>query len=101
MIDELKKVLLAGLGSAAYTYEKGSKLIDEMVKKGKLTLEEGKELSQELKKSIKEKSELVGEKVKPVSKQDISDVLDKYTAVLNAEITELKERVSKLEDKIQ
>lgn len=48
-----------------------------MVKKGKLTLEEGKELSQELKKSIKEKSELVGEKVKPVSKQDISDVLDK------------------------
>lgn len=72
-----------------------------MVKKGKLTLEEGKELSQELKKSIKEKSELVGEKVKPVSKQDISDVLDKYTAVLNAEITELKERVSKLEDKIQ
>ncbi|MCR3758877.1 phasin family protein [Clostridium felsineum] len=101
MIDELKKVLLAGLGSAAYTYEKGSKLIDEMVKKGKLTLDEGKELSQELKRNIKEKGELVTDKVKPVSKQDISELLEKYTSDLKAEIIELKDRVSKLEDKTQ
>lgn len=56
MLEELKNVLLAGLGSAAYTYEKATKSIDEMVKKGKLTIDEGRELAEELKNKYKEKA---------------------------------------------
>ena len=47
MNDQLKKIFLAGIGSVAFTYEKASKLVDEMVEKGKLTVDEGKELSED------------------------------------------------------
>ncbi len=52
MINEFKNILLAGIGSAAYTYEKASNLVDELVKKGRITVNEGKELSEELKRNI-------------------------------------------------
>lgn len=51
--DNLKKVLLAGIGVAATTAEKSKDLLDEMVKKGELTVEQGKVLNEELKHSIK------------------------------------------------
>ena len=96
MVNQLKNALLAGLGSAAYTYEKASKVIDEMVVKGKLTLEEGKELSQELKKNITEK----GEKIRPVTKDDIADILKSTNFATKDEITDIKSRLAKLEEKL-
>ena len=44
----LKKVLLAGIGAVAVTGEKSKELLDEMVKKGELTVEQGKALNEEL-----------------------------------------------------
>ena len=41
----LKKVLLAGIGAVAVTGEKSKELLDEMVKKGELTVEQGKALN--------------------------------------------------------
>ena len=49
----LKKVLLAGIGAVAVTGEKSKELLDEMVKKGELTVEQGKALNEELKHNIK------------------------------------------------
>lgn len=42
--DGVKKVLLAGIGAVAVTAEKSRELLDEMVKKGELTVEQGKVL---------------------------------------------------------
>ncbi len=53
--DSLKNVLLAGVGAAAVTVEKGREIIDELVKKGELTVEQGKVLNEELKRQVKEK----------------------------------------------
>ncbi|WP_041710675.1 phasin family protein [Clostridium pasteurianum] len=97
MVDQLKKALLAGLGSAAYTYEKASKVIDEMVIKGKLTIDEGKELSEELKKDIVSKSE----KVKPVTKKDIIDILKETNFATKDEIVDIKNRLTELEKKLK
>ncbi|AJA46166.1 hypothetical protein CPAST_c00340 [Clostridium pasteurianum DSM 525 = ATCC 6013] len=97
MVDQLKKALLAGLGSAAYTYEKASKIIDEMVEKGKLTIDEGKELSEELKNDIISKSE----KLKPVTKKDIVDILKDANFATKDEILDIKNRLSKLEEKLK
>ena len=47
--EGLKKVLLMGIGAAAVTAEKSQQLVDELVKRGELTVEQGKELNQELK----------------------------------------------------
>ena len=37
--DGLRKVLLAGIGALATGYEKSSELVDELVKKGEITVE--------------------------------------------------------------
>ena len=54
MTDGLKKVILAGIGAMATTAEKSKDILDELVKKGELTVEQGKILNEELKHNIKE-----------------------------------------------
>jgi len=52
--DGLRKVVLAGIGALATGYEKGSELVDDLVKKGELTVEQGKNLNTELKRKVGE-----------------------------------------------
>ena len=52
--EGIKKLLLAGIGTAAMTAEKSKEVLDELVEKGELTVEQGKVLNQELKHNIKE-----------------------------------------------
>lgn len=100
MMEDLKKVLLAGVGSVAYTYEKASTMIDEMVEKGKLSVEEGKELTQELKRNIKDTQEKVTQKVMPLTKEDVINIIDSMNLASQEEINELKDRIVKLETKL-
>ena len=46
--SEVKNLLLAGLGAVAMTAEKSAELVEELVKKGELTVAQGKILNQEL-----------------------------------------------------
>ncbi len=96
MMNEFKKLLLAGLGSAAYTYEKASKLIEDMVQKGKLTMDEGKELSEELKRNIKNKVE----DVKPLTKDDLVSTLNQMNFATKDDLQNIKQRLDMLEEKV-
>lgn len=96
MMNELKNLLLAGLGSAAYTYEKASKLIEDMVQKGKLTMDEGKELSEELKRNIKDKVE----DVKPLTKDDLVSTLSQMNFATKDDLQNIKQRLDMLEEKV-
>ena len=99
-MDELKKLLLAGIGSIAYTYEKSAKVIEELVDKGRISVDEGKELSQELKRTFKDKSEEFNEKVMPLTKEDLKNILCEEDFVPRDEFNELREQVTKLESKL-
>lgn len=46
LTDNLKKVILAGIGAVATTAEKSKDVLDDMVKKGELTVEQGKVLNE-------------------------------------------------------
>ncbi|MBQ6390681.1 MAG: phasin family protein [Eggerthellaceae bacterium] len=46
--DGFKNIFLAGLGAIAYTGEKGKEVIDQLVEKGEITLDQGRELNEEL-----------------------------------------------------
>ena len=96
MINDLKNIFLAGIGSAAYTYEKASKLIDDMVVKGKLTIDEGKELSEELKRNSKTKIE----QYKPLTKEDMVELLNGMNFASKYDVQSINERLNKLEEKI-
>ena len=52
--EGLRKVFLAGVGALATTYEKGSEIVNDLVKKGELTVEQGKALNEELRRTVHE-----------------------------------------------
>lgn len=100
MKNDIKKIFLAGLGSAAYTYEKASNLIDDFVQKGKLTIDEGKYLSEELKRNVKAKKEEVKsftKENKPLTKEDIVLLLKELNFATKEDIEDINKRLSNLE----
>lgn len=78
--DGIKKILLAGVGAIAVTTEKSKELLDEMVEKGELTVEQGKVLNEELKHNIKKTvKEKVGSVAKPKTAEDMEAMVEKLT----------------------
>ena len=90
--EGIKKLLLAGIGTAAVTAEKSKEVLDELVKKGELTVEQGKVLNQELKHNIKESvKKNVNVTLKPSNPDELKDVLNKMTP---DQLAALKEQFS-------
>ena len=91
--SDFKKVLLAGIGALATTVEKSKDIVDSLVKKGEITIEQGKALNEELKRNLKEQNE---EKESAAYAADICEKLE----YLNAEdIAKMKEKLAELEEK--
>ena len=78
--ENIKKLLLAGVGAVAVSAEKSKEILDEMVKKGELTVEQGKILNEELKHNIKKTvKENVNVSIKPSTPDEIGEALKKFT----------------------
>ena len=84
-MNDLKKVLLAGIGLTAMTVDKADSFVKELVEKGRLTVEEGKELEQELKRQ---------------SKEEAKEFLNKLDAKKSSVEYATKEDVKRLEEKL-
>lgn len=85
--ESMKKIILAGIGAVAVSAEKSKDVLDELVKKGELTVEQGKVLNEELKHNVKDT--FSGEK-------DASDVLKDLTP---EQIAALKKQLKEMEEK--
>ena len=95
--EGIKKILLAGIGTAAVTAEKSKEVLDELVKKGELTVEQGKVLNQELKHNIKESvKKNVNVTLKQSNPDELKEVLGKMTP---DQLAALKEQISKMQAK--
>ena len=86
--EDLKKVLLAGIGAVAVTAEKSKEVVEQLVKKGELTVEHGKVLNEELKHNVAEKlrEPLTVDKIS----KDLEKVNDEELEILKAKIEELQ-----------
>ncbi|WP_461812126.1 phasin family protein [Faecalimonas sp.] len=94
--ENIKKLLLAGIGAVATTAEKSKELLDVMVEKGELTIEQGKVLNEELKHNIKKTvKENVNVSVKPSTPEELDELLEKMTP---EQIATLKERLYSMEN---
>ncbi len=89
-MNDLKKVLLAGSGLTAMTVDKADSFVKELVEKGRLTVEEGKELEQELKRQSKEEAQEFLNKldakkssVEYATKDDVKRLEEKLDALLS------------------
>ena len=61
--SSLEKIILAGIGAVTKTAEHAADLLDELVKKGELTVEQGKAINEELKHDIRESINNTAQKV--------------------------------------
>ncbi len=91
--EGIRKIFLAGVGAVATTGEAAKSLIDTLVEKGELTVEQGKALNEELKKSAKDKMN------RHVTVHVVNEFKDFYSAVYKMskeELESLKERLNEL-----
>ena len=92
---ELRKVLLAGIGAVATTAEKSKDLVDALVAKGELTVEQGKVLNEELKRNVSESIQQAKEtKTAPASRT----VLEQMDSMTPEQLQETREKQEKLEN---
>ena len=102
--DGLKKFLLMGIGAAAVTVEKSQQVVDELVKKGELTVEQGKELNQELKRNVKKSMDEVAkasEEAETAAEEKTVDFEQKIAGMTAEELEKLKAFISKAEESIK
>ncbi len=95
--DELKKVLLAGLGAVAVTAEKSKELVDKLAKKGEITWEQGKVLNEELTRKVKKTYD---EKVAPIfteSRTKAEKVVDELRTMTKEQLKSVREQIEAME----
>ena len=87
--EGLRKLILAGIGAVAATKEKSEVILDELVKKGELTVEQGKVLNEELKHNIKD---AIRENVTIVTPPD--DVISAVDSLSDEQLEALKAHIA-------
>ena len=94
--EDIKKIFLFGIGAVATTAEKSKELIDELVAKGELTVEQGKILNEELKHNIKEsfKDATAAKNDNPPTADTVVENMDKMTP---EEIQKIKAKIEMME----
>lgn len=106
--QDLKKLLLVGIGAVATTAEKSKQVVDTLVEKGELTVEQGKVLNEELKRNLNNVKENLkkenttkenvnendDEKVKDYIFNNIDKLSKEELAVLKAKLMNMQEEQS-------
>lgn len=96
--EELKKLVLAGIGALATTADKSKEIVDELVKKGELTIEQGKVMNEELKHNIKKavKENFTVNVYHEKSTESFINDLDKLSS---EELATLRKKLEEMENK--
>ena len=89
--EGIKKFFLIGIGATAMSVEKSGEILGDLVKKGELTVEQGKALNQELRHNAEEKRKKADEKKK---NRNLSDLVSGLTA---EDLAKLKELIANAE----
>ena len=84
--DNLKEIILMGLGAISLTGEKAVELKKELLEKGEALYKEGAIKNEELKRNIKDSLNI---EVAEVGKEDIVDIISTMSDEEKAEIEEL------------
>ena len=92
--EGVKKIFLAGVGATATTAETTKDIIDKLVEKGELTVEQGRGFNEELKRNAKDK---IKEHVSVNVTKNFSDAFDSVENMSAEELQKLKERIAEVE----
>jgi polyhydroxyalkanoate synthesis regulator phasin len=97
--EELKKIVLAGVGAAAVTAEKAEQFINYCVEKGEITVEQGKVMNEELKRNVKDGMQTAKEKVQATKerfqgKVSLDDLMKSVDTLSPEDLQALKDKIA-------
>lgn len=94
MLEQLKRIAMIGIGGTALAVDKVTEQVDELVAQGKLTVDEGKKLTEELIQN--RKRDRTDE-----DREEIEAILLDMNLAQRQDIESLEARVRELEDELQ
>ena len=89
--DDMKKVILAGIGAMATTAEKTREFTEMLIEKGELTVEQGKIINEELKRT-RAASKNMG-----TADETADEIMAKIATLSKEEQAALKEKLADME----
>lgn len=89
MLNELKKLALAGLGAAAKVVEKTGEAVDSLAKHGEKTLEDTREMRENIAKTISEKFSS--------AEPDVQEFLEKLEHMSNEGLKAIRRKLDDLD----
>ncbi len=90
MFEQLKRLAMIGIGGTALAVEKVTEYVDELVKQGKITVDEGKKLTEELIRTKKKEAT-------PEEREEIEKILLDMNLDQRKDIETLESRITELE----
>ncbi len=93
MSEEFRKIWLAGVGALAMTAEKAEDLVEKLIKKGEITVEQGKALNEELRHNAREKVKDTISK----NKLCVESVIDNLDQMSPEDIAAIKAKLADIE----
>ena len=97
MFETLRKILLFGLGAAAVSADKMREVIDDLVKRGEITAEEGRKMFEEMMARSEEERRKMNERVRT----QIRDMLKEIGVADRAQIATLESTIAAHEQTIE
>lgn len=102
MKEELKNIMLMGLGAISLTGEKASALKKELLEKGEEFYQEGRIKNEELKRELKNQiKESITIEVSPNTKEEMVDIINKMSEEEKKEMIELLKGQNSKKEKIE
>lgn len=92
----LKQMLYAGIGLAAVTKEKAEEVIAELIKKGEMSKEEGKDVLNTLMNRMQEESEKLKQKIN----EQVENTIKSMNLVRKSELDEVLQKLAELEKRL-
>lgn len=90
--EDLRKLLLVGIGAMAITGERAIEIVDTLAAKGELTVEQGKALNQELRCTVKKT--LQGGDDADAEGLNLSQILDRVDSLTPEELATLEDKLA-------
>ncbi|MGI6485821.1 MAG: phasin family protein [Tepidanaerobacteraceae bacterium] len=91
----LKQILYAGLGLVTITREKAEELVSELVKRGELSSEEGKDALNNILDRMQEERDKLRQRIQ----EQVENMISSMNLVRQSELDDIKQRLEKLEMK--
>ena len=97
MIESLRKVGLLGIGVLSITEEKVREVVNELVEKGEMSVDEGKTLVHEI---LTEKTKQMQELEEKIS-MDVQNAIGKSKIASKDDVSRLEDKITELEKTVQ